>query len=137
MLQADDDIYIVDQRWYGPPGKELPWHARYPAYGWGFVLYVTAMLLERLVLRVDLSFQSLVFTLLGVCIVTTRIMRRVDPDRPLLSVLRGYWHELRTPRPAGAGRRGGRDQSKQRLQLSLSRAASPHARHPCSAEGRS
>lgn len=126
MLRSDDDIYIVDQRWYGPPGKELPWHARYPAYGWGFSLYVLAMLLERAVLRIGLGFQSVIFTLLGTCLVTTYVMRKVDPDRPLLTVLKGYWHELRTPRPDTGGRPGRRRgiaAGPQRVRLAMSRPA--------------
>lgn len=127
LLQSDDDIYIVDQRWYGPPGKELPWHARYPAYGWGFTLYVLATLMERAVLRIPFGFQSMIYTLLGVCLGTTYIMRKVDPDRPLLSVLRGYWHELRTPRPSAAATRARlrrRRPDAQRVELLLSRPAS-------------
>jgi hypothetical protein len=132
ILRSDDDIYIVDQRWYGPPGKELPWHARYPAYGWGFALYVIAMLVERVVLRIGLGFQSILFTLMATCIATTYIMRKVDPDRPLLTVLRGYWHELRTPRPKGESSAGaGRGGKPQRLQLAMSRPPRGRTQENC------
>ena len=121
ILRSDDDIYIVDQRWYGPPGRTLPWAARYAAYGWGFTLYVLAMLVEREVLRIALSPQSVLFTLIGVALLTTHLMRKVNPDKPMLTVIRGYWQELRAPRPVATSQRRARSE-RRRMNLRLARA---------------
>ena len=32
-LPVDDEIYNVNAVWLGPPGKTLPFRARYVAYG--------------------------------------------------------------------------------------------------------
>lgn len=109
ILRTDDDLYDVDQRWLGPPGRELPWHARYPAYGWGVVIYLTLMLLERNLLGIPLGFWMLVYSLVLTAFLTTRVMRRVTVERRVGQVITGWGQELRSPRPADRTRRGRRD----------------------------
>lgn len=124
MLRTDDDLYVVDQVWLGPPGKELPWHARYSAYGWGFAIYLTLMLLERSVLHVPFGFWTLVWTLIGTIALTGLVMRHVTPDRSFLAVLRGWRQELTAPRPLGTSRHRRARPGPQRVRMTLVRARS-------------
>ena len=39
-LPVDDEIYNVDAVWLGPPGKTLPFRARYVAYAVGAVIFL-------------------------------------------------------------------------------------------------
>ena len=43
-LPIDDEIYNVNAVWLGPPGKTLPFRARYIAYGVGGTVYTRTAL---------------------------------------------------------------------------------------------
>ena len=96
-LPVDDEIYNVNAVWLGPPGKTLPWRARYVAYAVGLVVFVLLQILERR-LGIGLGFFSLAYTVLVTVGLTRLILSVVDHDRPLESVLTGFAHEVGAPR---------------------------------------
>lgn len=96
-LPVDDEIYNVNAVWLGPPGKTLPWRARYVAYAVGLVVFVLLQVLERR-LGIGLGFFSLAYSVLATVGLTRLILGVVDHDRPLGSVLTGFVHEVGAPR---------------------------------------
>lgn len=96
-LPVDDEIYNVNAVWLGPPGKTLPWRARYVAYAVGLVVFVLLQVLERR-LGIGLGFFSLAYSVLATVGLTRLILGVVDHDRPLGSVLAGFVHEVGAPR---------------------------------------
>lgn len=96
-LPVDDEIYNVNAVWLGPPGKTLPWRARYVAYAVGLVVFVLLQVLERR-LGIGLGFFSLAYSVLATVALTRIILGVVDHDRPLGSVLTAFAHEVGAPR---------------------------------------
>lgn len=96
-LPVDDEIYNVNAVWLGPPGKTLPWRARYVAYAVGLVVFVLLQVLERR-LGIGLGFFSLAYSVLATVGLTRLILGVVDHDRPLRSVLSAFVHEVGGPR---------------------------------------
>lgn len=103
MLETDDDIYRVDDRYLGPPGRTLPWQARYRAYALGIGVFVTVLVLARSVLHIPMSFKLLIILLALTVVVTVRVMRKVTPERPMRSILRAAANDLRSPRALKPG----------------------------------
>ncbi len=96
-LPVDDEIYNVNAVWLGPPGKTLPWRARYVAYAVGLVVFVLLQVLERR-LGIGLGFFSLAYSVLATVGLTRLVLGVVDHDRPLGSVLTAFAHEVGAPR---------------------------------------
>ena len=96
-LPVDDEIYNVNAVWLGPPGKTLPWRARYVAYVVGLVVFVLLQILERR-LGIGLGFFSLAYSILATVGLTRLVLGVVDHDRPLGSVLNAFAHEVGAPR---------------------------------------
>jgi hypothetical protein len=96
-LPVDDEIYNVNAVWLGPPGKTLPWRARYVAYAVGLVVFVLLQVLERR-LGIGLGFFSLAYSVLATVGLTRLVLGVVDHDRPLGSVLGAFAHEVGAPR---------------------------------------
>lgn len=101
-LPVDDEIYTVNAVWLGPPGKTLPYRARYVAYGVGAAVFVLLLMVERR-LGIGFGFFALAYTLLVTVGVTNVILRVVDHDRPLGAVLRGLVNEVNAPRAQTRG----------------------------------
>ncbi|PKW26693.1 hypothetical protein [Phycicoccus duodecadis] len=102
-LPVDDEIYDVNAVWLGPPGKTLPFRARYVAYGVGAAVFVLLQIAERR-LGIGVGFFALAYTLLVTVGVTKVILRVVDHDRPLSAVLRGLINEVNAPRAQKRGK---------------------------------
>jgi hypothetical protein len=96
-LPVDDEIYNVNAVWLGPPGKTLPFRARYVAYAVGAAVFLLLQVLERR-LGIGLGFFTLAWTVLATVAATRLVLRLVDHDRPLSSVLRGLVNEVTAPR---------------------------------------
>lgn len=96
-LPVDDDIYDINGVWLGPPNQTLPFRARYIAYAVGAVIFLLLQALERRV-RIPMGFFSLAYTLIATALLTRAILRLVDADRPVLSVLAAFAHEVSAPR---------------------------------------
>lgn len=98
LLKNDDGLYRVDARWLGPRGMQLPWAARYSAYGVGFLLFLAGIEVVHKI-GVGLSPVSVGVALVSAIIITTLLHKRVDADRPVRSVLTGFWAEVTAGRP--------------------------------------
>ncbi|MBT9275958.1 hypothetical protein KMZ32_17930 [Phycicoccus sp. MAQZ13P-2] len=96
-LPVDDEIYTVNAVWLGPPGKTLPFRARYVAYGVAAAVFVLVQMVERR-LGIGFGFFALAYSLLLTVGVTKLILRVVDHDRPVGAVLKGLANEVGAPR---------------------------------------
>ena len=111
-IRTDDELRRVDARWLGPPRVSFPWPAtRYVAYGVGFVVFLlVGWLFARFA---EVTFWTMLYTLLITIGVTGWICKRIDDERPLSTLPAVLWAELGTPRRSaydqaavGDGRRG-------------------------------
>ncbi len=96
-LPVDDEIYQVNGVWLGPPGKTLPWRARYVAYAVGVAIFVVLQVVERR-LGIGLGFFSLAYSVLITVGLTRLVLTVVDHDRPVTSVVAAFSHEVSAPR---------------------------------------
>ena len=96
-LPVDDEIYQVNGVWLGPPGKTLPWRARYVAYAVGVVIFVVLQAIERR-LGIGLGFFSVAYSLLVTVGLTRLVLKVVDHDRSVGSVVTAFAHEVGAPR---------------------------------------
>ena len=96
-IRTDDELRRVDARWLGPPRVSFPWPAtRYVAYGVGFVVFLlVGWLFARFV---EVTFWTMLYTLMITVGVTGWICRRIDDERPLSTLPAVLWAELGTPR---------------------------------------
>lgn len=85
-LRPDDDIRRFAAVWLGPPGKTLPWRARYSAYVLGFAIFSLILLIGALT-PIPVGSPptwELAITMLA----TTLLMTAVDYDKPLTAAVR-------------------------------------------------
>lgn len=96
-VRTDDELRRVDARWLGPPRVSFPWPAtRYVAYGVGFVVFLlVGWLFARFA---EVTFWTMLYTLLITIGVTGWICKRIDDERPLSTLPAVVWAELGTPR---------------------------------------
>jgi hypothetical protein len=96
-IRTDDELRRVDARWLGPPRVSFPWPAtRYVAYGVGFVIFLlVGWLFARFV---EVSFWTMVYTLMITIGITGWVCKRIDDERPLSALPAVLWAELGTPR---------------------------------------
>ena len=96
-IRTDDELRRVDARWLGPPRVSFPWPAtRYVAYGVGFVVFLlVGWLFARFA---EVTFWTMLYTLLITIGVTGWICKRIDDERPLSTLPAVLWAELGTPR---------------------------------------
>ena len=96
-IRTDDELRRVDARWLGPPRVSFPWPAtRYVAYGVGFLVFLlVGWLFARFV---EVTFWTMLYTLLITIGVTGWICKRIDDERPLSTLPAVLWAELGTPR---------------------------------------
>jgi hypothetical protein len=97
---SDDELYAVQGRYLGPPGKTLPWQARYIAYA-VFAGYLFGLLILRQQLRILPGGGGYVVLVLASVLSTIATMRLVTPERPVTAVLAGFWADIGAPRPGG------------------------------------
>ena len=96
-IRTDDELRRVDARWLGPPRVSFPWPAtRYVAYGVGFVVFLlVGWLFARFV---EVTFWTMLYTLMITIGVTGWVCKRIDDERPLSTLPAVLWAELGTPR---------------------------------------
>ncbi|PBC45328.1 hypothetical protein [Rhodococcus sp. ACPA1] len=99
MIDNDDLLHRVDQHYLGPTGFTLPVRIRYAALGLGAAFMVTVFVLARAVVHVPLGFKSLVVMVVITVVLTARVTKFVNADRPVRSVIRAAWNDLNAPRP--------------------------------------
>lgn len=97
IIYTDDDIYRPDAVWLGPKNYQLPFKARYSAYGLGVVVMLAAVFVERH-LGIPFGIPSLVLGLVVTVAVTTILHRRIDYDRPARCLWQTFRAELTAPR---------------------------------------
>lgn len=84
QVHADDDVYRAESVYLGPEGWTLPWHARYSAYGVFVVVFgVWVAVQNALTGNVGFPLWQVIYSVM----VTVVIMRAVDYDRPVVTVL--------------------------------------------------
>lgn len=96
-LPVDDEIYDVNSVWLGPPGRTLPFRARYAAYAVGALVFVILQALERQ-LGIGIGFFTIAYSVLATVGLTRGILALVDHDRPVTSALRTLANEIGAPR---------------------------------------
>ncbi|WP_226360991.1 hypothetical protein [Pseudonocardia sp. ICBG1142] len=102
--RSDDELYSLQNRWLGPPGRTLLWQARYAAYiVWVGYFFVFLVLRQQLG---DLLSGFLGYLIVGMtALLATHVtMRVVTPERPAGQVLRMFYAELSAPRTMQAVR---------------------------------
>lgn len=98
-VRSDDDLYSLQNRYLGPPGRTIPFQARYVAYvTWAG--YLVPFLIVRQQLGIAGSTGTL-FVLAGTTIATVYTMRLVSTERPVSAVVRMLWLNITAPRPGG------------------------------------
>lgn len=103
MIDNDDMLHRVDRHYLGPTGFTLPFRLRYAAVGLGAVIFVTVFVVARALVQVPLGFQSLV-VIVGISVVlTSKVTKYVNADRPVRSVVKAAWNDLHAPRPPKQG----------------------------------
>ena len=103
MIDNDDLLHRVDQHYLGPTGFTLPVRIRYAALGLGAAFMVTVFVIARGIVHVPLGFKSLVVMVVITVVLTARVTKFVNADRPVRSVIRAAWNDLNAPRPPKPG----------------------------------
>ncbi|WP_225730961.1 MULTISPECIES: hypothetical protein [unclassified Nocardia] len=104
MIENDDLLHRVDAHWLGPAGQTLPMRIRYQAAGVGTLVFITVFVISRAVLHLGLGFRTLLVMAALTVVITSRVTRYINADRPLRSVIRAAWNDLTAPRPPKPGR---------------------------------
>lgn len=94
---SDDELYHVQGRYLGPPGRTFLWQARYVAYV-VWAAYAFAGLILKQQLGLGGGFLGYVLVAMVAVAATITTMRMVSPERPASAVLAMALAELRTPR---------------------------------------
>ncbi|MDN5916878.1 MAG: hypothetical protein L0I76_17520 [Pseudonocardia sp.] len=96
--RSDDELYSLQNRYLGPPGRTFIFQARYAAYGiWAACFFVLLVIKQQLGLFS--GFMGYVVVALFATLATQAVMRVITPERPAGQVLRMFGAELSTPRP--------------------------------------
>ncbi|MFF2110612.1 hypothetical protein [Rhodococcus koreensis] len=103
MIDNDDLLHRVDQHYLGPTGFTLPVRIRYAALGLGAAFMATIFVIARGIVHVPLGFKSLVVMVVITVVLTARVTKFVNADRPVRSVVRAAWNDLNAPRPPKPG----------------------------------
>lgn len=103
MIDNDDMLHRVDRHYLGPTGFTLPFRLRYAAVGLGAVILVTVFVVARALVQVPLGFQSLVVIVGVSAVLTSKVTKYVNADRPVRSVVKAAWNDLNAPRPPKPG----------------------------------
>lgn len=103
MIDNDDLLHRVDRHYLGPTGFTFPFRLRYAAVGLGVAIFVIVFVLARAIVHVPLGFKSIVVMGAIAIILTGRLTKVVNADRPIRSVFKAAWNDLNAPRPPKPG----------------------------------
>lgn len=103
MIETDDEIYRVDDRYLGPPGRTLPVHLRYIDYVVGVLVAIVLLVILRGLLKIETSSTFFILLLAATIFFTRRIMRLITPERGIGAIAREAWNDLTAPRPVKPG----------------------------------
>ncbi len=82
MIDNDDLLYRVDRHYLGPTGLTFPVRIRYAALGLGFALFLTLFIIGRAIVHVPLSFMSFAIMIAITYVITAKVTKYVNADRP-------------------------------------------------------
>lgn len=99
MIDNDDLLHRVDRQFLGPTGWTFPFRIRYAAIGLGVAIFFVS----RAIVHVPLGFRSLAVMVVLTVVLTSKVTKYVNADRPVRSVLRAAWNDLNAPRPPKPG----------------------------------
>lgn len=103
MIDNDDMLHRVDRHYLGPTGLTFPFRLRYASLGLGVALFVVVFVTARAIVHVPLGFKSLVVMVIITVVLTARVTKFVNADRPVRSVIKAAWNDLNAPRPPKPG----------------------------------
>lgn len=96
--RSDDELYSLQNRYLGPPGRTFIFQARYAAYGiWAGCFFVLLVVKQQLGLFS--GFLGYVVVAVFATLATQMVMKVITPERPAGQVLRMFGAELSAPRP--------------------------------------
>lgn len=96
-IQTDDELYRVDRVYLGPKGRRVPWRATYRAYGVWLAMVLLVGIVTFQILPINASTVAAAF--FSSIFLTIHVMKRLDSDRPLITLPVMGWHELTAERP--------------------------------------
>lgn len=82
---------------------DVPVRIRYAAIGLGVAIFGTIFFVSRAIVHVPLGFRSLAVMVVLTVVLTSKVTKYVNADRPVRSVLRAAWNDLNAPRPPKPG----------------------------------
>lgn len=103
MIDNDDLLHRYDRHFLGPTGYTLPFRLRYASIGLGAGLFCVVFFIARAVVHVPLEFKSLAVMMAVTIVLTSKVTKVVNADRPIRSVIRAAWNDLNAPRPPKPG----------------------------------
>lgn len=103
MIDNDDLLHRYDRHFLGPTGYTLPFRLRYASIGLGAGLFCVVFFIARAVVHVPLEFKSLAVMMAITIVLTSKVTKVVNADRPIRSVIRAAWNDLNAPRPPKPG----------------------------------
>lgn len=103
MIDNDDLLHRYDRHFLGPTGYTLPFRLRYASIGLGAGLFCVVFFIARAVVHVPLGFKSLAVMMAVTIVLTSKVTKVVNADRPIRSVIRAAWNDLNAPRPPKPG----------------------------------
>jgi len=102
-LANDDCLSNVSSVYLGPRGTTLPFQVRYASYGVGAAVMVAMLVLERHA-GIAMSVASFAWSILLTVGLTSWLMRFVDYERPVRTMVTTFWQEVSAPRRPAAQR---------------------------------
>lgn len=98
MYETDDIVYRVDNRYLGPAGRTLPFGPRVTTVAVGAAIFLALLVVLRVVLHIEFSYRVFLVLAVTTAWITGRVMARVTPENPLMSILRAGRNDLLAPR---------------------------------------
>ena len=96
-ITTDDQLRQVDAHWLGVPGLTFPWRpTRYLAYAVGAPIAVLCAYIG--ITLFGASTWPILYSLAAAIVITSRLMRLVDDERPVKAIPVQVWAELGAPR---------------------------------------
>lgn len=97
-IRTDNLMHRIDRTWLGPKILRFPWTATYTAYGLGAII-MSGTALAGIKLGIPINIFSVMAWLVISIVLTSRIAKSLNPERPIRAALLRLWHELTAPRP--------------------------------------
>lgn len=103
MIETDDEIYRVDDRYLGPPGQTLPVQLRYIDWIVGVGVLIVLLVILRGFLQLQTSSTFFILLLAATIFLTRKLMKLITPERGVVAIFKESWNDLTAPRPVKPG----------------------------------